>query len=122
MNKPKTKNDHRARRHLRIRARLAGTAECPRLVVFRSLRFTYAQLVDDVTHKVLASVSDQAESKASGQSKKTKVERASEIGRTIGEKALAEGLKTCVFDRNGYKYHGRVKAVADGARESGLVF
>ncbi len=121
MNKPKTKSDHRARRHLRIRARLAGSAECPRLVVFRSLRFTYAQLVDDVAHKVLASVSDHAKRSGSA-SKKTKVERAKEIGKAIGEKALAEGLKTCVFDRNGYKYHGRVQAVADGAREAGLVF
>ena len=120
MNKPKTKNDHRARRHLRIRARLAGTAECPRLVVFRSLRFTYAQLVDDVAHKVLASASTPKPSE--GGAKKTKVDIAKEIGKTIGEKALAEGLKTCVFDRNGYKYHGRVKAVADGARESGLKF
>ena len=121
MNKPKTKNDHRARRHLRIRARVAGSADCPRLVVFRSLRFTYAQLVDDVSRRVLAAASDMHSSKTSGK-KGTKLERAKEIGKTLGEKAVAEGLKACVFDRNGYKYHGRVKAVADGAREAGLTF
>lgn len=116
MNKPKTKNDHRKRRHIRIRSRVNGTAECPRLVVSRSLRFTYAQLIDDTNHKVVATANDMKSKKG------TKVERASEVGKEIGKKATDAGIKACVFDRNGYKYHGRVKAVAEGAREAGLKF
>ncbi len=116
MNKPKTKSEHKARRHIRIRARVSGTAECPRLVVTRSLRFTYAQLVDDVSRKIVASAHDMKATKG------TKLERASEIGKELGEKAIKAGVSACVFDRNGYKYHGRVKAVAEGAREAGLKF
>jgi len=122
MNKPKTKSDHKARRHLRIRARVSGTAECPRLVVSRSLRFTYAQLVDDVSHKILASAHDMSSAKTKSDKKGTKLDRAAEIGKEIGEKAVKAGISACVFDRNGYKYHGRVKAVAEGAREAGLKF
>lgn len=122
MNKPKTKADHKALRHLRIRARISGTALCPRLVVSRSIRFTYAQLIDDVSRKVVASAHDMLSSKTSESKKATKMERATAIGKEIGEKAMKAGISTCVFDRNGYKYHGRVKAVADGAREAGLKF
>ncbi len=116
MNRPKTKNQHRTRRHIRIRSRVEGATEKPRLIVFRSLRFTYAQLIDDTSGKTLASAHDMKATKG------TKLERAMEVGKELAEKATKAGIKTCVFDRNGYKYHGRVKAVADGAREGGLQF
>ncbi len=106
----------RNRRHIRIRARVSGTAETPRLIVFRSLRYTYAQIVDDKTGKILAAVHDMAVEKG------TKVERAKAVGQNLGEKAQKMGITSCVFDRNGYKYHGRVQAVAEGAREAGLKF
>ncbi|MFA4815002.1 MAG: 50S ribosomal protein L18 [Candidatus Gracilibacteria bacterium] len=123
MNRPKSKSEHRARRHIRIRSRVNGAAEKPRLIVFRSLRFTYAQLIDDASGKTLAAAHDMSSPKASGSKKKgTKLERAAEVGKELAEKATKAGIKTCVFDRNGYKYHGRVKAVADGAREGGLTF
>lgn len=116
MNRPKTKNQHRTQRHHRIRSRVSGVAEKPRLIVFRSIRFTYAQLVDDLTGKTLVAAHDMAAKKG------TKLERASEVGKEIAEKAVKAGITTCVFDRNGYKYHGRVQALADGAREGGLKF
>lgn len=106
----------RSARHHRIRARVSGNTEKPRLIVFRSLRYTYAQLIDDSTGKILAAAHDMKVSKG------TKVERAKAVGSELAEKATAAGIKTCVFDRNGYKYHGRVAAVADGAREGGLKF
>lgn len=104
------------RRHLRIRAKVSGTATRPRLVVFRSLTKNYAQLVDDSTGKIMVTACDPT--------KKTgnKTERAKLVGLDIAKKALEKGIKSCVFDRNGYKYHGRVKALADGAREGGLKF
>jgi len=106
----------RKRRHLRIRSKVAGTAERPRLVVYRSLKAIYAQLIDDVTGKVLAATSDL---KAKGG---TKTEHAKKIGAEIAKLALEKNITSCVFDRNGYKYHGRVKIVADAAREGGLKF
>lgn len=111
------KQDPRKRRHIRIRARISGTAARPRLVVFRSLKRNYAQLVDDKAKKVITAASDSAFEK-----KGTKTERAKKVGAEIAKKALEKGVKACVFDRNGYKYHGRVKALADGAREGGLKF
>lgn len=114
MNRPKTKNQHRARRHIRIRSRVSGSNDKPRLVVFRSLRFTYAQLVDDANGKVIVAAHDMKAKKG------TKIERAAEVGKELAEKATKAGIKACVFDRNGYKYHGRVKAIAEGAREGGL--
>lgn len=123
MNRPKSKSEHRTRRHIRIRSRVEGAAEKPRLIVFRSLKFTYAQLIDDASGKTLAAAHDMQSSKTSGSKKKgTKLERAAEVGKELAEKAGKAGIKACVFDRNGYKYHGRVKAVADGAREGGLTF
>ena len=110
-----TKMEKRERRHTRIRSHLSGTAERPRLVVFRSLKKNYAQLIDDLSHKVIASASDSAQ-------KGTKSERAKQVGIVIAKKAVEKGITSCVFDRNGYKYHGRVKAIADGAREGGLKF
>jgi large subunit ribosomal protein L18 len=112
---PKTKQDRRTRRHLRVRKTLSGTAERPRLVVFRSLKHITAQLVDDVAQRTLLTVTD-----AGAEGKKT--EKSAEVGRRIAARAKEAGITSVVFDRAGYKYHGRVKAVADGAREGGLEF
>jgi large subunit ribosomal protein L18 len=113
--RPKTRQELRRRRHLRVRKRVTGTSERPRLVVFRSLKHIYAQLVDDATSRTLATVSDQ---KLSGK----KSEKSTEVGKLIAQKAKDAGVTSVVFDRAGYRYHGRVKAVADGAREAGLEF
>lgn len=107
----------REMRHRRIRARISGTLERPRLVVFRSLKKNYAGLVDDTKGHMLVAASDIAFAK-----KGNKSERAKKVGVDIAKKAIEKGISTCVFDRNGYKYHGRVKALADGAREGGLKF
>ena len=112
-----TKQFKRDRRKVKIRAKISGTAERPRLVVFRSNRFTYAQLIDDVAGKVLASASD-----SKSTDKTTKTEKAKVVGQQLAEAAKAKKITAVVFDRNGYKYHGRVKALADGAREGGLTF
>lgn len=113
---PKTRSEKRVRRHLRVRKTVTGTAERPRLVVFRSLKHIYAQLVDDASNRTLVTVTSQAVSDGK------KSERSAAVGKTIAEKAKAAGITRVVFDRAGYKYHGRVKAVADGAREGGLEF
>ena len=106
-----------------IRKRIRGTPERPRLTVFRSLRAIYAQLVDDTTHRTLFTVSSLSKS-LQGEVKeaKGKVEVAKIVGRAMGEEAKKSKIGRVVFDRNGYLYHGRVKAVADGAREAGLKF
>jgi large subunit ribosomal protein L18 len=107
--------DERIRRHVRVRRKISGTAERPRLVVYRSLKHIYAQLVDDATQRTILTVTD------GGVSGK-KVERSAEVGKRMAERAKAAGFTRVVFDRAGYRYHGRVKAVADGAREGGLEF
>jgi large subunit ribosomal protein L18 len=117
---PKTRSDLRYRRHLRVRRRLAGSAERPRLVVFRSLKHIYAQLVNDDLGVPLLGVSDVSEGiQAEGAGK---VVRGKAVGKLLAEKAKAAGVTRVVFDRAGYRYHGRVQAVADGAREGGLEF
>lgn len=104
----------------RIRKNVSGSAQKPRLSVFRSNSDIYAQLIDDATGTTLASASSrQADIKAIAG---PKVEKSMNVGKVIAQKALALGITTCVFDRGGYLYHGRVKAVADGAREGGLKF
>lgn len=107
----------RKRRHNRVRQKIKGSENRPRLIVFRSLNFTYAQIINDDSGKVLASASDQKTKK-----KATKSERAKEVGIQIAKLAKEKNIEKIVFDRNGYKYHGRVKALADGAREEGLIF
>lgn len=107
----------RQRRHNRIRAKIEGTAKRPRLVVFRSLMYHYAQLIDDQKGVTLVSASDM---KMKGKEKK--VDRAKKVGMELAKQAVEKKISTCVFDRNGYHYHGRVKAVAEGAREGGLKF
>ena len=108
----------RLRRHRRVRGKLAGTAERPRLVVFRSNRGIFAQLVDDETRRTLASASWLANRGHKG----TKTEQANEVGKALAAAAKKAGIEACVFDRAGYLYHGRVKALAEGAREGGLKF
>ncbi len=112
---PKTRSGLRTRRHVRVRAKVKGTEERPRLVVFRSDKHIYAQLVNDVVQRTIVTVTD------SGLTGK-KTEKSVEVGKRIAEKAKAAGISKVVFDRAGYQYHGRVKAVADGAREGGLEF
>lgn len=113
------KNQLRLRIHRRIRRKVRGTPERPRLAVFRSLRHIYAQVIDDVRGHTLASASsgEQGRSVAGGN-----VQGAREVGRLIAERALARGISKVVFDRGGYRYHGRVKALAEAAREAGLEF
>jgi large subunit ribosomal protein L18 len=112
-----TKRQARMRRHRRVRGKVAGTTERPRLVVFRSNRGISAQLVDDQSGRTLASASWKAVG-ASG----SKTEQAAAVGKALAEAAKKAGVDTCVFDRAGYLYHGRVKALAEGAREGGLQF
>ena len=114
--KPRTRAERRARRHLRVRKRIEGTPERPRLVVRRSLKHIYAQLVDDSGAKTLMTVSDLNVEKGK------KAERSAAVGKAIAAAAKKAGITRVVFDRAGYKFHGRVKAVADGAREGGLEF
>jgi large subunit ribosomal protein L18 len=114
-----TVREARLRRHRRIRGKVSGTAERPRLVVFRSNRGIEAQLVDDLGGKTVASASWLALRKSF---KGDKSAQATEVGKLLASKAKTAGVETCVFDRGGYLYHGRVKALADGAREGGLSF
>jgi len=108
----------KARRHRRIRAKISGTAERPRISVFRSNKHVYAQLIDDNARVTIAAASD-AEVKKSGG---TPIETAREVGKLLAKRAGEKTIKKALFDRSGYKYHGNVKAIADGAREGGLEF
>jgi large subunit ribosomal protein L18 len=112
----------RLRRKVSIRMRVHGTAERPRLSVFRSTRYVYAQAVDDTQNRVLASASELETALKEAVAGKPKKERARIVGKVIGEKLIARGVTSVVFDRNGFIYHGRVKEVADGARDAGLLF
>ena len=114
------KQQRRSNIRYRIRKTVKGTAERPRLSVFRSNKQIYAQLIDDVQGVTLAAVSSAAKEMTA--TKGPKVDLAREVGKKIAEKAVQSGIKTCVFDRGGYLYHGRVKALADAAREGGLEF
>ena len=111
----------RVNRKVRIRKKVSGTAERPRLTVFRSAKHVYVQAIDDTTGHVLASASD-LEPTIKSSLTGAKKERARQIGKVIGEKLVAKKITAVVFDRNGFIYHGRVKEVADGAREAGLQF
>jgi large subunit ribosomal protein L18 len=113
-----TKRQHRLRRRRRVRARVNGTAQRPRLSVYRSNRGVFAQLVDDTQGHTLAAVNwIEPELR-----KLTATEQAKKAGELLADRAKSAGVETCVFDRGGYQYHGRVKALAEGAREGGLVF
>ena len=117
-----SKDQHRRRVHERVRTRLQGTTERPRLCVYRSLEHIYAQVIDDRTGKTVVSASS-----VDGETKKNlkgggNIAAAKVIGKALAERAKAAGVSKVVFDRGGYKYHGRVKALADAAREAGLQF
>ena len=118
VNKPDT-NKARIRKHLRVRGKISGTAQRPRLNVFRSSKHIYAQVIDDVNGVTLASASSLSKDfEGNGGNK----EAAREIGKLVAKRALEKGIETVCFDRGGFLYHGRVKELADGAREAGLKF
>ncbi len=117
-----TKSEMRLRRRRRIRKRVLGTPERPRLSVFRSARHIYAQLIDDRSACTLAAASSCEKAVAEAAAGRKKCEQALLVGKLIAERARARGIDKVVFDRNGFLYHGRVKAVSDGAREAGLQF
>ena len=112
----------RERRKLRIRRKISGTSEQPRLTVFRSSKHIYAQVVDDVAGKTLAHASTLTKTVKGGLSEATKTDAAKAVGKAIAEMLKKAGVDRVVFDRNGYLYHGRVRALADAAREAGLKF
>ena len=113
-----TKSEHKDRRHRRVRKKVTGTAERPRLAVFRSSKHIYVQAIDDLSGRTLVSASTMEPDLRTGAT--STIEAAKKIGALVGERAKAAGITTVVFDRGGFKYHGRVAAVADGAREAGL--
>lgn len=116
------KTRKRLRRKVHIRLRVTGTSERPRLSVFRSSRYSYAQAIDDTTGRVVASASELEEGLKAALAGKPKKERARAVGKAIGEKLKKAGVEAVVFDRNGFIFHGRVKEIADGARDAGLKF
>ena len=118
---PMDKLTGRARRKVRVRKKVFGTGQKPRLTVFRSAQHIYAQVVDDETGRTLVATSTVAKDLRKGLSGK-KTDKAKEVGAALGKACLAANIQQVAFDRNGYRFHGRVKAVADGAREAGLKF
>ena len=118
----RTTREGRSRRHLRLRQRVSGTEQRPRLSVYRSLNHIYAQVVDDSKGVTLASASTQDKDIRGGTSGQNKSDKSKLVGAAVAQRAIAGGVKTVVFDRGGYQYHGRVKAVAEAAREGGLDF
>lgn len=115
----KNRTEARAKRHFRIRNKISGTPECPRLNIFISLTNVYAQIIDDTKGITLVSASTKD---AEVTVKKANIEACKEVGKLVAEKATKAGITTIVFDRSGYLYHGKVKALAEAAREAGLVF
>ena len=118
---------NRTKRHRRVRVHVEGTAQRPRLAVFRSLNHMYAQLIDDTASRTVASAStvqlkDAGRAQGAAQGKRNGLTQAQEVGRAIAAKAKAAGVNSVVFDRGGFLYHGRIKALADAAREAGLEF
>ena len=112
----------REKKHKRMRFHMSGTAECPRLCVFRSNKHMYAQIVDDVAHRTLVSASTLQADVKEGLEYTDTVEAAARVGKAIGERAVAAGIKEVIFDRGGFVYHGKIQALADAAREAGLDF
>jgi large subunit ribosomal protein L18 len=122
MRKDKTAWAARRRRHQRVRKRVQGTVTRPRLCVFRSLSHIYAQVIDDGSGRTLVAASDLEQEARASTNGTNKTGRAALVGRLVGQRAVDKGIKEVVFDRAGYKYHGRVKALAEAAREAGLKF
>lgn len=116
------KNEERLRRHTRVRKKVSGTSETPRLSVYRSLNHIYAQVIDDTKGVTLCSASTMEKEVKAKIADMTKTDAAKEVGKAVAEKAKKLGIENVVFDRGGYLYTGRVQAVADGAREAGLNF
>ena len=116
------KNEDRKKRHARVRLKVNGTTECPRLCVYRSLNHIYAQIIDDVNGNTLVACSTKEKAVAALLGEKNKSEQAKVVGIELAKKATAKGIEEVVFDRGGYLYIGRVAALADGAREAGLKF
>jgi large subunit ribosomal protein L18 len=117
----KTPTEQRLKRHKRIRKKITGTAERPRLAVFRSNRHLYAQLIDDIAGRTLASAST-VDPSLKAESMANSVESAAKVGGLVAERAAALDITNVVFDRGGFRFHGKVKALADGARQKGLQF
>ena len=118
----KSRKDVRAKKHLRIRNRFSGTAERPRLAVFRSNNHMYAQIIDDTVGNTLVSASTLEKEVRAELAQTNNVDAAAYLGTVIGKRAVEKGIKQVVFDRGGYIYHGKVAALADAAREAGLEF
>ncbi len=118
----KSRSEIRVKKHMKIRNRFSGTAECPRLAVFRSNNHMYAQIIDDTVGKTLVSASTLQKDVKANLEKTNNVEAAAYLGKVIAERALEKGVKDVVFDRGGFVYHGKIKALADAAREAGLNF
>jgi large subunit ribosomal protein L18 len=122
MKRLKTSRAARERRHLRVRKKIRGTPERPRLAVYRSLSHIYAQVIDDDAGRTLVAASDLETGVRGDKNGKSKTDVAKLVGELVGRRALEQGIKQVVFDRAGYRYHGRVKALAGAAREAGLTF
>ncbi|MGD0175062.1 MAG: 50S ribosomal protein L18 [Anaerolineales bacterium] len=118
----KSREQKRTRRHLHVRRHVAGTSQRPRVSVYRSLSQIYAQIIDDTTGKTLVAVSTIDKELREKIGKLKKSEQAKEVGKALAQRAQKAGIQQVVFDRGGYRYHGRVKALADAAREAGLQF
>ena len=118
----KSRSEVRVNKHRKLRNRLSGTAECPRLAVFRSNNHMYAQIIDDTVGKTLVSASTTQKEVKAELEKTNNVDAAAYLGTVIGKRAVEAGIKEVVFDRGGFIYHGKVKALADAAREAGLEF
>ena len=118
----KSRQEVRVKKHMKIRNRFSGTAECPRLAVFRSNNHMYAQIIDDTVGKTLVSASTLQKEVKAELEKTNNVEAAAHLGTVIAKRALEKGIDTVVFDRGGFIYQGKVKALAEAAREAGLTF
>ena len=122
MDQQKTKHRRQLRRRRHVRSKVVGTAERPRLTVFRSSKHIYAQLVDDLTGVTLASASSRTKDVRAGLPYGGNIKASQVVGKKLAEEAIAKGIKQAAFDRGHYRYHGRIKALADAAREGGLKF
>ena len=118
----KSRTEVRVKKHRKLRNRLSGTPECPRLAVFRCNNHMYAQIIDDVAGNTLVAASTLQKDVKANLEKTNNVEAAAALGKVIAEKALEKGIKEVVFDRGGFVYHGKIQALADAAREAGLEF
>ena len=122
MDSKKSRSVVRVKKHRKLRNRLSGTAQCPRLAVFRSNNHMYAQIIDDTAHHTLVSASTLQKDVKANLEKTNNVEAAAKLGEAIAKKAKDKGITTVVFDRGGFIYHGKIQALADAAREAGLNF